>query len=292
MSEAKKPAPVVRIFRGPQPDVALPDIPLGRQLRPPPTVGVPVKGVVDLKGKPRIILAIGAGRSGKSTACRLIGETSLDRSIEIVGAVGERRDLMHYFRGAVQPVGFDPAQEAQWLEALMAHCMEEQVSAVVDMDGGDQSLSTLLEQQDDLVATVERAGVAIVALYMLTPRVSDLTTLATLEQAGFQPKATALILNGGTIEGTTSFDEAFGSLKRHAAYQAALARGAVEIRMPRLLAAAAVEARMIGFEHARDGTFPPDRTGVPLKAFDRGRVARWLALMSDAFSPLTKAGWW
>jgi hypothetical protein len=220
-----------------------------------------------------------------STLCRMIGETSLDRSIDIIAAIGERRDLLHYFRGAVQPNGFDPSQEAQWLEALITHCMDEQMSALVDLDGGDGSLASLLQQQDDLVATVEAAGVAVVALYLLTPRVSDLSTLAMLEQAGFQPKATALILNRGD-------DDAFGPLQRHAAFKAAVARGAVVIRMPKLHAAAAVEARMIGFEHARDGTFPSDRTGSPLNAFDRGRVARWIALMADAFGPLTKAGWW
>lgn len=292
VSEAKKPSPAPRIFRGPQPDVALPDIPLGRQLRVVPEIGVPGKGAVDLTGKPRIILAIGPGGSGKTTACRAIGESALERSIDIVAAVGERRDLVHYFRGAVQPAGFDLAQESQWLESLFAHCMDEQTSAVVDLDGGDQTLARLVEHQDDLVATVERAGVAVVALYLLTPRVSDLSTLATLEQAGFQPKATALILNEGAIDGMTPFDVAFAPLQRHAAFQAAVVRGAMVIRMPRLHAAAAVETRMIGFEHARDGTFPSDRKGVPLNLFERGKVARWLALMADAFQPLTRAGWW
>jgi hypothetical protein len=44
---------------------------------------------------------------------------------------------------------------------------------------------------------MESAGIEPVALYPLTPRSSDLTPLAVMEQAGFKPRATALILNEG-----------------------------------------------------------------------------------------------
>lgn len=275
-----------RLFTGLVEEVVA-DVALGRQLRPVPTLPAPTKVPVDLNGKPVIVLGIGAGHSGTTTWLRYIAEKALARDPHcsaIFAAIGDRRDLAGYPFNVSQPAGFDQGPQTQWLEALIKHCMKEKVGAAVDFDGGDTALTGVVAQHEDLCALVEEAGGAIVAAYLLSPRVTDLSTLSTLEDAGFQPKATMLILNDGTGMETEAFETKFAAVRRHDAFVRAQERGAVVLRMPRLHAAQAVELRQLLFAQACSVT-------SPLHAFDRSKVSAWLREMEDAFEPVVKAGW-
>jgi hypothetical protein len=105
--------------------------------------------------------------------------------------------------------------------------------------------------------------------------------LSEMQQAGFQPKATAMVLNEGRVDTSRDPDREFALLRRHPVYRAAIERGAAEIWMPRLYAAQHIEARRIGYRQAADGT-----GSAPLNIFDRSRVHRWLAAMDAAFAPV------
>ena len=108
-----------------------------------------------------------------------------------------------------------------------------------------------------------------------------------MAQAGFWPKATALILNEGRADSTRPPLQEFGQIRRHSVYKSAIAQGAVEIWMPRLYAAKAIEDRRIGFRRAVNGEIPAG--GLGLGPFDRSRTRHWLAAMEDAFAPI--ASW-
>jgi hypothetical protein len=136
---------------------------------------------------------------------------------------------------------------------------------------------------------MEEAGVHPVALHLLSPRSSDLTPLLALEKAGFQPKATALILNEGRADPSRDREQEFAHIRRHSAYRTAIARGAVEIWMPRLFTAKPIEDRRISFAHAVAGTMPEGRTDPALGPFDRSRTRHWLTAMDEAFAPM--ASW-
>jgi hypothetical protein len=134
---------------------------------------------------------------------------------------------------------------------------------------------------------MEGAGVEPVALYPLTPRSSDLTPIAAMAQAGFRPKAAALILNEGRTDSTRAPLQEFGQIRRHSVYKSAIAQGAVEVWMPRLYAAKAIEDRRISFRQAVNGEMPD--SGLGLGPFDRSRTRHWLAAMEEAFTPI--ASW-
>lgn len=280
-----------RLFTG-LVEEALPDIALGRPLRQIPTLPAPTKAPVDLNGKPVILLAIGAGNSGKTSYLRWVAEMALARDPNcqtIFAALGTRRDLTRYpftvsepTDAAGQRVDGD-AKETKWFSDLLAHCMKDRVGAAIDFDGGDASLTGMVRDHEDLVDMISAAGLAVVAAYLLTPRLSDLDELVTLEDAGFQPP-TMLILNDGTGSETEAFDAKFAAVRRHPAFVRAQERGAVVLRMPRLHAARAVELRRLLFAQA-------GATTSPLHAFDRSRVAGWLEAMAEAFRPVMLAGW-
>jgi hypothetical protein len=102
------------------------------------------------------------------------------------------RTLANYVSGVAQPETSDPVESARFLRELLGFAMEEKQSAVVDLGGGDTTLATVLDEMPDLATVLEDAGVAAVALYLLTPRIDDIAPFLSL---AFQPAATAFVCN-------------------------------------------------------------------------------------------------
>ena len=105
---------------------------------------------------------------------------------------------------------------------------------------------------------------------------------------GFKPTATVLVRNEGLADPMADREDAFARVLRHSAYKLAVARGAVEVWMPRLDAVVAqeIEAKRLGFLPARDAVSPEGRTVAPLGPFDRSRVRHWLVTMAAEMVPL------
>lgn len=240
-----------------------------------PQIAPSLDSAVDLTGKPRIVMTFGAGRSGKSTLLRWAVERSQRGgnadSLVLATADVRRPTLKQYFPGTLTPPS---------MSILLTRLIEAKMTAAIDF-GADQTLFPLLGEVPDLQFVMTDCGVEPVALYMLTPRVNDLSVLVEMERSGFQPVATALVLNTGTMMSENPVAE-FGRLRQHSAYKAALHRGAVELWMPKLFAAKAIEERGIGFWQALERSTDPKALGM----FDRSRVARWLELMEAAFAPI------
>lgn len=251
---------------------------------PAPAVGI------TLDGQPKINLAIGQGGVGKTTLLRWIAERAIMSEdgdpLTLVTVDPVNRELSHYFPEAMAPKTQEPAQITAWLEKLLTALMTEKKSAAIDFGGGDISLSRLISEVPDLQAMMEDAGVQPVCLYPMSPRETDVTPLAIMQRTEFQPKATALILNLGRADPTREPEQEFRQLRRQPAYRAALDAGAVEIWMPRLFAAKAIEDRRIGFQQAMTGLMPDGRPGAGLGPFDRSRTHHWWKAMDEAFTPI------
>jgi hypothetical protein len=247
---------------------------------------------VDLSGTPKLWFVIGPGRSGKTTLLRYVAETILaageGHEAMFVAMDPGNRSLTGFLEGVLQPPTSDAAANAKWLEQLIEHAMDNKVSALIDLGGGDTSLGKLLAQVPDLVARLEEAGIAPVAIYTIGPRQDDLTALAGMEAAGFKPKATAIVCNEGLADPTISREEAFARILRHSAYRAAVARGAMPLWMPILdpAVAADIEAKRLHFTDARDAVVPEGRKVTPLGTFDRSRVRQWLETMNAEFEAI------
>ena len=163
------------------------------------------------------------------------------------------------------------------------------MSAILDFSGGDTSLCRLLAEVPDLATTMEETSVVPVAVYLLSPRVDDLSSLATFEAQGFQPRATALVLNEGLIDPTVAREDAFARVIQHNAFKAAVARGATVLWMPRLepRVAGEIERRGFQFAAARDGVTLNSRSKTPLNVFDRSRVRTRMNGMDAMLAPVT-----
>jgi hypothetical protein len=247
---------------------------------------------VDLSGTPKLWFVIGPGRSGKTTLLRYVAETILaageGHEAMFVAMDPGNRSLTGFLEGVLQPPTSDAAANAKWLEQLIEHAMDNKISALIDLGGGDTSLGKLLAQVPDLVARLEEAGIAPVAIYTIGPRQDDLTALAGMEAAGLKPRATAIVCNEGLADPTISREEAFARILRHSAYRAAVARGAMPLWMPMLdpAVAADIEAKRLHFTDARDAVVPEGRKVTPLGTFDRSRVRQWLETMNAEFEAI------
>ncbi len=245
----------------------------------------PAQGI-DLTGKPKIFFTLGRGARGKSTLLRYAAEATLAAGRPVIVADLDRTNatLASYFSDVIRPTEGDEASVVSWLESLLTHVMKHQTSAYIDLGGGDMTLRRLVSQVPDLVEMLEAAGVATVAVYMIGPQVDDLSPLAMMEGAGFQPKATALVLNEGLIEAPVSREQAFARITKHSVFRNAIARGATPVWMPRLLPAGEIEARRVFYGQAASGQIREGRKQTPLGPFDQARVRAWLRDMQTKFA--------
>jgi hypothetical protein len=122
---------------------------------------------------------------------------------------------------------------------------------------------------------------------VLTPRPDDLASLVTFEQQGFRPKATVLVLNLARAETPAAFD----AIRRQPAYKAAIDRGAVEILMPALPQAIALEIERVRvhFRQAAEGAAPEGRKAANLTLMEQSEVRLFIERMRSEFQIID--GW-
>jgi hypothetical protein len=247
----------------------------------------PIEAVsgVDLSNKKKIIFWIGRGKTGKTTGIRWAAEAAvIAKTALLMADMDPTNDTFSKYVANVArpPEASDPAISLKWLDKLLQHAMQNGVSLLVDLGGGDTTLRRLVTQLPDLVETFEAQGFAIVLFYTVGPQEEDLSPLATMEGLGFKPTATAVVLNESMAEVGETPLNAFARILRHSVFLAAMARGAVPIWMPRLLPAQEVETRRLLFRDAANGMIGKGKT--PLGPFDRSRVMSWLQAMDTNFA--------
>ena len=265
-------------------DDAEPELPLRTGAAAKATANEVETGV-DLTGKPKVMVWIGRGKTGKTTGLRWVAEKVLSAGREMLMADMDSTNdtFSQYIDGVARPPdAADPMIALKWLDRLLQHAMQHKVSVLVDLGGGDTVLRRLVAQLPDLVPMLEAAGFAVVAVYAVGPQEEDLSPLATLEGLGFQPKATTIVLNEGLVEVGDAPAQAFARVFRHSVFRAAAERGAVPVWMPKLLVASQVETRRLHYGDAAAGQVGQGTT--PLGPFDRARVANWLRQMDANFS--------
>lgn len=239
----------------------------------------PAQGI-DLTGRNKIIFAVGRGKTGKTTLLRWMAETALaaGRPFLMADIDPTNASFASYFEGVSRPDTDDPAGVNRWLQAFIEYAVKHQTTAMIDLGGGDTTLRTLATEMPGFAQQIEEAGLVPVNFYLAGAQPDDLAPIATLAERGFSPRARAVVLNESTAELGLSRQQAFMRVVRNRVLLDQLRSGAINLWMPRLHAADAVESRRSTFAAARDG-----RTTPPLGLFDRARVKSWLEAMDRQF---------
>lgn len=241
----------------------------------------PVARGVDLSGRPKIIMTAGRGKTGKTLFLRWAvemaqrsGKSPLLADIDPTNAT-----FSTYFEQVARPDTVDQAAVRDWLQEFMEFAINGQHTAIIDLGGGDTVLRSLAGELPGFDTMIEAAGLSMVMFYLVGPHPEDLTPAATLGALGFRPRARAIVLNEGVAPVGQPFDQAFARVLASNVHREETAAGALSLRMPRLHAADAVEARTASFVAARDGQTEP-----PLGVFNRSRVGNWLRAMDEQFA--------
>ncbi len=260
MSAKSTKADVIPLFGRPK----LEDEPIIRAKVAPisarPRTDVVSVNALDLTSKPRAWFLIGAGGTGKTLVARYLGwrMAEAQRTAIIAALDPQNRSLATWFSGVQQPE---------------------------TSDGSDTALAKLLDLAPDFADRMAAAGVEPIAAHCIGPRPDDLATLDYMEDAGFKPRATVLIMNEGRVDTSLTREEAFARVLRDPAFQAAFKRGAVPIWFPRLEpeVATEIEGKRLTFGQARDGLVPDGATFSPIGGLERSMVIRWLDQCDTAF---------
>ena len=249
----------------------------------------PAKPAIDLSTQEKLWLLVGAGGGGKTLLARWLGDKMTQagtlQSSMLAALDPTNRTLADFFRVVEQPPSANPARVTTWLHELLTFVSSQRVGGIVDFGGNNTSLMALVETAPTFADALDESGVAAVAAYLLSPRVDDLTLLAGFEKAGFQPKATALILNLGRSES----QEDFNAVRRHPAYKTALARGAVELWLPKLQpqsVALEIERKRLHFSATRDGITLNGHKPADISLIERVMIRGWLGEMDQSFAPV------
>ena len=241
------------------------------------------KPSVDLAGRPKIWFLLSSNGGGKTTYARWLvhhaAEVGNDPPLLAALDPGNR-SLASWFSGVDQPTNRDTRNTARWLRDYLDFVTAEKRSAILDFGGGGETaLAVLLAEAPDLHVAVEKSGSAIVACYPLTPRVTDIFVARGLEDAGFQPAATILLMNEGRSDTTRPAAETFADITHHSAFRKMVTRGAQVVWLPALDSEVIeeLEKKQLPFDMARDGQVPKDATFFPIGGLRRSAVGRFLA---------------
>src|ERR1700690_1413130 len=118
----------------------------------------------------------------------LIAERAESREGTTLASVDPvNRELGLYFDDTLKPETRDPSGIARWLSGFVDSALAAKDNAMVDMGGGDASLSRLWTDRPDLPEQIEAAGIELIALFMLSGRPIDLTPLNDMTGLGFAP---------------------------------------------------------------------------------------------------------
>jgi hypothetical protein len=251
----------------------VPFVPATPQADPPLVQGI------DLTGRPKIIIAAGRGKTGKTLLLRWLTERSLAASGAVMLADIDRTNASFstFFDDVAQPNTDVPAGILRWMQGFLDHCIRHRQSAIIDVGGGDTTMREMAAEMPGFATHLEAEGMSLVPFFVVGTQPDDLAPLATLTARGFAPAAQAMVLNEWAMDAGLSRDTAFNRIIASPTFTAHIG-GMVPIWMPRLHAADAVDAHRSSFAAAAAGL-----TNPPLGFFDRSRVQHWLATMERRF---------
>lgn len=248
-----------------------------RQLAPASAPSpAPVVQGIDLSGKPKIVMAAGRGRTGKTTFLRWAAERALreGKSPYMADLDPTNASFASYFDGVARPRN---------LAAFIEHVIGQNASAIIDLGGGDATLPALVAEMPEIHDVIEESGYGLAMFYLTGPTPDDLAPMLNLSAQGFLPSSRAIVFNEWLAPAGTSREVAYARVLRSADYQAQIAAGTIPVWMPKLHAADRVEALRCEFGEAREGRSAATGESLQIGLVDRTRVHSWLRLMDQQF---------
>jgi hypothetical protein len=240
------------------------------------------------RSTPKLVLALGRGKTGKSTWIRWAVETALEQGAAPVIADADRTNatLAAFFENVTRPESPEDEDVRLWLNDFVDRQIEQRFSAFLDLGGGDLILKTWARDLE-LAPFLEKHDVTPVAVHFLGCDLDDLSYLRDVEEsAKFTPRHTVIVLNEGLVPTGRVVRTAFAPIIAHEVFRKVLDRGAQVVRMPRLACMHEVEQRRLSFDDAAAGMVKPGQDKIG--PVNRQLIAIWRREMAAAFSKVAQ----
>ncbi|WP_291366536.1 FAD-binding oxidoreductase [Acetobacter sp. UBA5411] len=227
--------------------------------------------------RPKLIVAIGRQRVGKTTLLKAVTEISRSQ-----GANPEiwNTDMMNKSH-AIDVLGgdvFSPTQssvagQAKWLEQRILDLSKSGRDAVLDIGGGWTAVHELI-QSAPLLGTLRRLKVDLVMIFVIGAEEADLDYLDDLYNRGFNAPRSAVVINEGLLPQSADSDDVLKSVIAHAGVQRTLKKGGRCVFFPAINGLKQITERKQTFTDYAAGKSVP---GLPEPSiFDVMRAQFWL----------------
>jgi hypothetical protein len=232
-----------------------------------------------------LIFPLGRGVHGKTFWARWLLDQLLNdgRDITVVDADRTNATLTNYFTDVVTPASAEDADVEDRLRSVTETMMEKPRITLVDFGANDLTLKRVTRKFGDFNAYLAGGGVRGVAVHFLGPDRDDLAYLRDMEEGGFAPPATILVLNEALLPPGTS-TTLFEPVMRDDIFTAAMKRGARPVYMPRLETAREINRMQLGFIAAGTGKIAKD--GTRFGPWNRSITNAWRRTMLANHEPV------
>lgn len=227
--------------------------------------------------RPKLIVAIGRQRVGKTTLLKAITEVGRTQ-----GANPEiwNTDMMNKSH-AIDVLGGDvlspkqgtTAGQAKWLEDRILALSNSGRDAVLDIGGGWTAIHELI-QGAPLLGSLRRLKVDLVTIFVIGAEEADLDYLDDLYNRGFNAPHAAVVINEGLLPQSIDTEEVLKAVIRHEGVQRTLKKGGKCVFFPAINGLKQITERKQTFTDYAAGKSVP---GLPAPSiFDVMRTQYWL----------------
>ena len=227
---------------------------------------------------PVLVVGLGRGHGGKSTALAEIAWRALSQGRGVIVADGDvrSRSLAGLFPEHVTAPETEELPDFKtWFSGLLNRMVKERRSAVLDLGGGDRVLQEY-GRDLDLVGFCAKRGIKPLALYVLGPEEEDLRHVLAIWRSGyFRPDRALLLLNEGVIRQGKTVMGAFDATMSHPGFAEMIQGGAKPILLQRLACMADVRQAGTGFYGASMGEVGSG--GIALDPVSEYMTESWLS---------------
>jgi hypothetical protein len=231
--------------------------------------------------RPVLIMILGRGRIGKTVVSNTTAQFYRDRGAalqlwDMTGFETPSHSLAGFHSNAETPSCTRPYELQKWLEKRMEsqiHSLQNgcPFDALLDVGSANHFIRKL-EQEVQLMRTLEREGIRPVVLYVIGPDEADVDYLTHMAEF-IMPAATLIVFNDGLITNRRSAKASFDFIIDNSTIKTAVSRGAKVLRFPMLLPMSQVVGSRLSFADAGAGKVPT--TGKSLGLSNQRRVACW-----------------
>lgn len=225
--------------------------------------------------KPLTIIALGRGRTGKTTLLDAIVQHYRGQGAQLCVLNADLQNasesIATFHPDAVSATGEKATELQGWIEARLEEQAVGRYDVILDLAGGDGTVKALGEELG-LIETMHELGLRPVALHVVGSSPADLDFLRQVySEASFAPEATIIAINEALLGGGAADRQALAKIAADPIVVEAERRGAAVVLFERLTCMK--EFRDSGLTFAQAGHAGAGHSG--LSFFNQVRVRKW-----------------